>query len=105
MPKLFVTTRDGDEKVVEAAAGRSVMQIIRDAGIDDTLGMCGGGCSCCSCHVHVDEAMLASLPPISADESSLLDCSSTRDERSRLACQIPFSDALDGLRVTIAQED
>jgi 2Fe-2S ferredoxin len=42
---------------------------------------------------------------MSADENDLLDISDHRMPNSRLACQIPFSDALDGLRVTIALED
>ncbi len=42
---------------------------------------------------------------MSDDENDLLDSSAYRDARSRLSCQIPFSAALDGLRVTIAPED
>ena len=39
------------------------------------------------------------------DENDLLDSSDHRDETSRLSCQLPFTDALDGLRVRIAPED
>ena len=39
------------------------------------------------------------------DENDLLESSNHRNDQSRLSCQIPFSDALDGLKVTIAQED
>jgi 2Fe-2S ferredoxin len=42
---------------------------------------------------------------MSEDENDLLESSADRDSRSRLSCQIPFTDALDGLRVTIADED
>jgi 2Fe-2S ferredoxin len=35
----------------------------------------------------------------------MLDASDHRNETSRLSCQIPFSDALDGLKVRIAEED
>lgn len=105
MAKLIVTTRDGTEHEVEGQAGLSVMEIIRDAGFDELLALCGGCCSCATCHIHVDAAFADTINPMSEDENDLLDSSDHRDERSRLSCQIPFSDALDGLKVTIAQED
>jgi 2Fe-2S ferredoxin len=105
MPKLIVVTREGEERELDGAAGHTVMEVIRDAGIDELLALCGGCCSCATCHVHVDPEFAAKLPPMSEDENDLLESSSERDDRSRLSCQIPFSDALDGLRVTIAAED
>ena len=105
MSQIFVTTRDGTEKTLAAKPGMSVMEIIRDGGVDEVLALCGGCCSCATCHVHVDEAFLAALPPVSADEDDLLDSSAHRQPNSRLSCQLPFSDALDGLKVTIAPED
>ena len=105
MPKLIVTAQDGTESTVEGETGLSVMEVIRDNGFDELLALCGGCCSCATCHVHVDPAFADRLPPMSADENDLLDGSSHRDDRSRLSCQLPFSDALDGMRVTIAQED
>ena len=105
MPQLIVTTREGEERVITGEAGLSVMEVLRDGGIDEVLALCGGCCSCATCHVHVDPEFAAKLPPMSADEDDLLDSSSDRDARSRLSCQIPFSDALDGLRVTVAEED
>ena len=105
MPKLIVTTREGEEREIMGEVGLSVMEVIRDAGIDEVLALCGGCCSCATCHVHVDPEFAAKLPPMSEDENDLLDSSSDRDDRSRLSCQIEFSDALDGLKVTIAAED
>jgi 2Fe-2S ferredoxin len=105
MPKLTVITREGAESTVDGESGLSVMEVIRDNGFDELLALCGGCCSCATCHVHVDPAFLGLLPPMSEDENDLLDSSDNRDETSRLSCQIPFGDALDGLRVTIAPED
>jgi len=105
MPKLIVVTRNGEEREVTGEAGLSVMEVIRENGFDELLALCGGCCSCATCHVHVDPEFAAKLPKMSEDENDLLDCSSDRDDRSRLSCQIRFSDALDGLRVTIAAED
>jgi len=105
MPKLLVTNRAGEETEVDATAGLSVMENIRDNGFDELLALCGGCCSCATCHVHVDPAFADKLEPMSEDENDLLDSSDHRDATSRLSCQIQMTDALDGLKVTIAEED
>jgi len=89
---------------VDAANGQSLMEAIRDGGVDELLALCGGCCSCATCHVIVDEADYARVGPPGTDEEDLLDGSDHRTATSRLSCQIPFTAALDGLRVTIAQE-
>ncbi|WP_404334592.1 2Fe-2S iron-sulfur cluster-binding protein [Sphingomonas sp. MMS12-HWE2-04] len=105
MPKLTVVTREGEERTVTGEIGLSVMEVIRDNGFDELLAICGGCCSCATCHVHVDPEFAAKLPPMGEDENDLLDSSMTRDATSRLSCQIPFTDALDGMRVRIAEDD
>jgi 2Fe-2S ferredoxin len=105
MASITITTRSGEERVLPAQTGMSVMEIIKDAGIDELLALCGGCCSCATCHVHVADADMARVGPASADEADLLDSSDNNRPNSRLSCQIPFTAALDGLRVTIAPED
>ncbi|MCZ8324792.1 MAG: 2Fe-2S iron-sulfur cluster-binding protein [Sphingomonadaceae bacterium] len=105
MPKLVVVNRAGEEKTVEAGAGLSVMEAIRDNGFDELLALCGGCCSCATCHIHVDAAWADKLPAMSEDENDLLDSSDHREATSRLSCQIHMTDALDGLKVVIAPED
>ncbi|KEQ54409.1 2Fe-2S iron-sulfur cluster-binding protein [Sphingobium chlorophenolicum] len=105
MPNIIVTTRDGAEREIAAETGLSLMEAIRDAGIDEMLALCGGCCSCATCHVKVDPAFAALLPTVSEDESDLLDSSEHRDAYSRLSCQIPLTAELDGLRIAIAPED
>lgn len=105
MPKLIVTSRDGERREIEAVSGQTVMENIRDNGFDELLALCGGCCSCATCHVQVDPEFFAQLPTMDEDESDLLDSSEHRIETSRLSCQIEMSDALDGLKVTIAPED
>ena len=105
MPQLIVTTRNGAERALDGEAGLSVMEVIRDGGIDELLALCGGCLSCATCHVHVDPDFADRMPPMNRDEDELLDASTTRDATSRLSCQIRFHDGLDGLRVRIAEED
>jgi 2Fe-2S ferredoxin len=104
-PKLIVTDRAGIEKTIEAEVGLFVMEIIRNSGVDEPFALCGGSCSCATCQVYVDPAFIGALPPISTEESDVLDGSGYRRETSRLSCQIPFKKELSGLRVKIAPAD
>ena len=105
MAEIFVTTREGKEITLPATPGLSVMEIIRDGGFDELLALCGGCCSCATCHVHIDGAFADKVPAMSEDENDLLDSTDHRDANSRLSCQIPLTDALDGMRVTLAEAD
>lgn len=105
MGKLHITDRAGKPQVIDAAPGLSVMEIIRDAGLDELLALCGGCCSCATCHIHVEDVWISRLKPMTEDENDLLDSSDHRTAASRLSCQIQFEDTLDGLQLTIAPED
>lgn len=105
MPTLNVVGRDGRQIVLQGRAGQSVMQVLRDGGVDDVEAVCGGACACATCHVYIDAHALPSLTPMRSDENDLLDCSDHRTDLSRLSCQLMFCDALDGLTVTVAPAD
>jgi ferredoxin, 2Fe-2S len=105
MPTITVIDRSGTARDVQADNGLSLMEVIRDNGFDELLALCGGCCSCATCHVYVAPEFAANLPAMSEDENDLLDSTDNRDERSRLSCQVPVTDALNGLHVTIAPED
>jgi len=105
MPQLIVTTQSGETREINVDANRTVMEAIREAGVGELLALCGGCCSCATCHVYVDIDDPDRLPPMSADEDALLSGSGHRSAPSRLSCQIPLTQALDGLRVTIAPAD
>ncbi len=104
-PELIVTDRAGVERTIEGEDGLSVMEIIRNAGADEPFALCGGSCSCATCHVYVDPAFFGALPQIAADESDVLDGSGYRRETSRLSCQVVFRNELSGLKVKIAPAD
>lgn len=105
MPRLIVTTREGETSEIDVGDGLTVMEAIRDNGFDELLALCGGCCSCATCHVMVDPEFAGRLPAMSEDEDDLLESSDHRAPNSRLSCQLPFTGDLDGLRVTIAPED
>lgn len=105
MPKLIVSSIGGEERCLDAKSGLTGMEIIRDAGGTDLMALCGGACSCCTCHVYVDSSCWNMLEPMGEDEGELLDSSSRRTQYSRLSCQIRMSEKLDGLRVTVVPQD
>jgi len=104
MANIVVTARNGEARTVPAVAGTSVMELIREAGIDDLAALCGGSCSCATCHVYIDADQQAALIAVSEAEDDLLSGSDYRSGASRLSCQLIFEDQMDGLRVTIAPE-
>ncbi|CAN5353099.1 2Fe-2S iron-sulfur cluster-binding protein [soil metagenome] len=105
MTTLVATTREGHSSQIAGTDGRSIMEILRDNGVDEILALCGGACSCATCHVYIDDAHLEAFPAMTDFESELLDCSSHRQANSRLSCQLRWSPALEGLQVTVAPED
>ncbi|MBB4858652.1 2Fe-2S ferredoxin [Novosphingobium chloroacetimidivorans] len=104
MTDIVVVDRQGHERTVAVEPGRTVMEAIRDNGFDELLALCGGCCSCATCHVYVEHGGDA-LPPMSDDENDLLDSSEHRQANSRLSCQLPITGETNGLRVAIAPED
>jgi 2Fe-2S ferredoxin len=105
MPRVFVTTRDGSLHEVELQPDRSLMEALRDKNVGDLVALCGGCCSCATCHVYIDPEFKSRLPPMTEDEGGLLDGSLHRTADSRLSCQITVTDSLDGLRITVPPED
>ena len=105
MSKITVITREGNQYRLDGQPGVSIMEHIREAGIDELLALCGGCCSCATCHVYVEVNGAGSTPAMTDDENDLLDSSDYRRANSRLSCQIPFDNALGCLTVQIAPEE
>jgi|SRR5579863_8963204 2Fe-2S ferredoxin len=104
MPKLRVIDRDGVERELEASNGATLMEPLRDME-DGVAAICGGMCSCATCHVYVDEAWVSKLPAAMSDETDMLGDLSSRKPNSRLSCQIVLNDTLSGLKVSVAPEE
>jgi len=104
MALLRVVDRDGIEHEIEANTGFTLMENLRD--LEYGVGaICGGMCACATCHVYVDPEWIGKLPAMQSDERDLLQDLSTRQDSSRLSCQVKFTPELAGLKVTIAQDD
>ena len=103
MGSIVVIDREGKEHELKATIGSTIMEIIRDAGMDIEAA-CGGCCACATCHLYISEDWVNKLKPKDDDEISMLDQAFNVEENSRLGCQIEFSDDLDGILVELAAE-
>lgn len=103
--RLTIQDSGGTILSLDGAEGESLMSVIRDAGAEGLLAMCGGCCSCATCHVLVTGGPVDALAPPSADEQDLLAGLPNATPASRLSCQVPLSPALDGLCVTVMAEE
>lgn len=100
MTTVHLIDATGRKRTIDAPRGRSLMHAATDAGIAEIYGDCGGCLSCATCHVYVDEAWAARLPPPDGDEQAMLEMTAAeRRPTSRLSCQIQVDPALEGLVV------
>ncbi len=104
MALLRVIDRDGKEHQVEGKTGLKLMETLRDLEYG-VAAICGGMCSCATCHVYVDPQWVGRLPEPMSDERELLTELSHYQDNSRLSCQLDFTPELDGLRVTVAPDE
>jgi ferredoxin, 2Fe-2S len=106
MARVIVVDQDGAESELQASAGVSLMEVLRDGGDFGITAICGGLCSCATCHVYVDDAWAGKLKARHNDEHEILVAlNSFKPNNSRLSCQVPFVDELDGIKVTVAPEE
>ncbi|NHO67095.1 2Fe-2S iron-sulfur cluster binding domain-containing protein [Aestuariicella hydrocarbonica] len=105
MSSVFVVDRSGQEEIITIEPGETLMQAISNSGMPDMLALCGGVCACATCHVYIDAAPESVMSGMDEDEDVLLGGVLSRQENSRLCCQIRLTEAYDGLRVTIAPEE
>lgn len=102
--KVIVALPDGNTRELQVREGSSLMEAIRDADLD-IMAICGGSCSCGTCHVHIDPSYVDLLPPRSEEETMLV-CNSPYfdDSLSRLGCQVQCGPELDGLTVALQKD-
>lgn len=105
MGKLVVTDREGNTVETDATEGASVMEniVYLDNSVD---AVCGGACCCATCHCYIEAEWAAKLPPREHDEQWLLEKLHSFDsDRSRLSCQVQYTDELDGMKLAVAPEE
>jgi 2Fe-2S ferredoxin len=101
---ISVKDLDGQVHDIQAYKGDSLMEVLREHewGVP---AICGGLCSCGTCHVYLHPRWLDKFPPTDSDEQDLLDEFDSTQNNSRLSCQLHLKAKHDGLSLEIAPEE
>ncbi|MBT8048168.1 MAG: 2Fe-2S iron-sulfur cluster binding domain-containing protein [Xanthomonadales bacterium] len=102
--RIKVTDLDGRQHEIEAPPGEVLMETLReqDWGV---AALCGGMCSCATCHVYIENGWLEKFPPKDSDEEELLEMMDYFQPNSRLSCQLRLEQGHDGLGIVLAPEE
>ena len=100
---IKVKDREGEVHELKAEIGSTIMEIIRDAGLDIEAA-CGGCCACATCHVYITNDKIEKLIAKDDDEESMLDQAFSVANNSRLGCQIEYKEEYNGMELTLAPE-
>jgi ferredoxin, 2Fe-2S len=101
MARVAFTDAGGLRREFDAPLGITLMEVARQHGVQGVVAQCGGACACATCHVYIDPAWTAKLPPAEEMEEGMLETAWERRDNSRLSCQIHITPELDGLQVTV----
>jgi len=104
MPKIVFTEPGGARREIAAPLGITLMEVARQHGVQGVVAQCGGACACATCHVYIDPAWAARLPPREEMEEAMLETAWEPRDNSRLSCQIHITADLDGLEVAVPQK-
>jgi 2Fe-2S ferredoxin len=105
MPKITFVDTAGNSQAIDAKSGHTLMEIAIDNNIAGIVAECGGACACATCHAYIDDSALGRLPAMDDMEDAMLDSAMDRRANSRLTCQIEVDDELDGMVVTVADNE
>ena len=103
MPKIVFIEPGGARREVHAPVGITLMEAARQQGIEGILAQCGGACACATCHVYIDPAWAAKLPPREDMEEGMLENAWEPRGNSRLSCQIHITADMEGMQVIVPQ--
>lgn len=101
---LKITDRNGSLYELQAPTdmNMNLMEVMRAYEIaqDGEIGVCGGMAMCASCQCYVQNNV--PLPEKSEEEEAMLSEAFHVQANSRLGCQIPITNEIDGLEVVLA---
>ena len=105
MARITYITHNDEKHNVEVQNGLTVMEGAVQNDIPGIDADCGGGMSCATCHVYInDDIWFKKLPEKEMGEDDMLDQAYEPKSNSRLSCQLIVSDDLDGLTVHMPEK-
>ncbi|MFE3519039.1 2Fe-2S iron-sulfur cluster-binding protein [Streptomyces sp. NPDC059166] len=104
MAKITYKHPNGTVTVVDVEAPNTVMRGAKLNNVEGIEAQCGGSAQCGTCHVYIDPSNTLPLPEMdSVEDDVLYGTACERSDFSRLSCQLPVSDAIDGLLVHLPE--
>jgi len=105
MIRFNIEDRNGERQPIDIPEGiqLTLMEVIKAAAYPISAA-CGGMALCATCHVRVVRGADA-LPPVNDAEGALLDTLPNAGASSRLACQLPVDESLEGAVFRLEGED
>jgi ferredoxin, 2Fe-2S len=101
MVNIRFVEADGQEIMVDARRGQSLMEAAVKHGVAGIIAECGGNCVCATCQVYPDAAWRDRLEDITPIEADMLEDKGGAEGGVRLSCRIIVTDQLDGLIVHV----
>ena len=103
MPKVIITNNTL-VKTFDIEENKSILELSRHNNIK-IEGSCEGNMACSTCHVIIDRDWVLKLPPPCIEEKEMLSLLTNYKENSRLGCQIIITKKLNGLKLSIPEEN
>lgn len=104
---INITDREGKTHKIHAPTdmAMNLMEVVRSFELapEGTIGVCGGMAMCASCQCYVLSENIP-LPEMQYEEEAMLSEAFYVENNSRLSCQIPITEELDGLQIQLAPE-
>jgi 2Fe-2S ferredoxin len=101
MVTLIFKQPDGTQQSVQAPEGLSIMEVAIKHNINGIEADCGGGCSCATCHVYIDNAYQEKTGTALPAEEDMLDFAFDVRPQSRLSCQVRITSDMDNIVIQI----
>lgn len=101
---VHLVAASGERTTLVGRTGQSLMQAAVANNVAGIEAECGGTMTCATCHVYVRDEFASKLPAMTGDEDATLDfTAAVRKPSSRLSCQLPLTEDLDGLTVDLPE--
>lgn len=100
MVRVTYVSHAGNATTVEVSPGATLMEAAIQNGVEGIEAVCGGNCYCGTCRVHIAPEWLAKLVPAAEEELAMIEAAGDDDPHARLGCQVPITEAMDGICVT-----
>jgi len=105
--KITIVDREGTSHLVDAPTdmAMNLMEVIRSYELapEGTIGICGGMAMCASCQCYIQS--ITPLPEKGDEEEAMLAEAFYLEDNSRLSCQLPITESMEGLKIELAPNE